>query len=145
MTTSNVLNPTPFNVLGERGGVAHEDDGQPIRPEILPRNTLDVADRNGVHPLTVGLDVAERQSIEKHVQHLRGDGIRRLNGEWETTGQVRLRIRQLPLVHPLPLQLLELIHDYPQHFRCGFRAGIGVGHEVTTLLQRLHARPGRRR
>ena len=34
--------PDALQRVGERGGVAHEDDGQPIGPEILPRDTLDV-------------------------------------------------------------------------------------------------------
>ena len=53
--------------------------------------------RDRIHPLAERLQLLDGQAVEQHVQHLRGDRVRRLDRQREAACDVRLRSGQLPL------------------------------------------------
>ena len=145
-TSSKRSKPTPSSWPVNADGVADEHDRQPIGLEVLPRHALDVVGRDRVHPLAIGLDVAQRQAVEQHVQHLRGDRVRRLDRERETCRPGSpARSASSRCDTGSRCSSCDLVDDQPQHFGRRVGARVGFGHEVAALLQRLQARPTRRR
>ena len=87
----------PFRSLTNCVGVADEHDRQPVRADEPPRDALDVVGRHRPHALAGLRQVVDRQPVEELVEHLRGDRVRRLDGQREVAHHVVLRALAVPL------------------------------------------------
>ena len=112
-------------ILGKDRRVADEHDRQFVGTQVLLGDSLDVLDADGVHPFAVGLQLIEIQTVEHGVQHLQRNRARGFNRQRKTPGQIFLGIRELALLHSLPLQTHDLLDDNSQRFSRLFRARVG--------------------
>ena len=101
------------------------------------RDALDVVRRDRVDALAEGLQLVQIEPVEHRVQDLQRDRARRLDGQREAAGEVRLRVRQLAFGHPLALQAPELVDDQPQRFAGRLGPRVGVGDDVAGVLERV--------
>ena len=101
--------------------------------------------RHAAHALREGLQLLERQLVEQLIEHLRGDGVGRLDRQREVPGQIGLRAFELAVVDALALQPPELVDRQPQHFGGRIGPRIGLRDDTAGGLVGLADPPTRRR
>ena len=135
-----LVEPGARQLLLELRGIADQHDRQAVGVQIGARHALDVVHGDRVDALAKRLQLLQVETEEHRAQHLHGDRARRLDGQREAAGQVRLGVAQLALADALALQPPHLVDDQPQRFAGRLRPRVGVGDDRPGVLERVQVR-----